>query len=428
MNESFLHYIWQFQYFTKKELLTTDGEQIEVINPGYRNTHSGPDFFNSKIKIGDIEWIGNVEIHIQSSGWTQHKHDMDDAYENVILHVVWNEDKKITRRDGSVLPALQLKNRVDEQLIFQFKKLINNPETIPCASFFSGVNSIAKLSMLDKTLMHRLEAKAKEVDQLLARNNNDWEETCYQMLCKNFGFKVNAEPFLQLGRSLPYKALMKHSDQLPQMEALLFGQAGFLDADGKDDYFDLLKREYSLLERKFGLGINRLNKAQWKFLRLRPANFPTTRIAQLASLLYNQKSIFSKILSASNYKELTEIFSVEPSAYWHYHYQFFKPVQEKIPGLGDMSLHNMIINTVVPLLVAYGKAKDAQEYVDRAVDILQTVPAEKNAIVKIWEQLEVECKSAFYSQALIELHNNFCLKRRCLDCTIGFTILQPLKA
>lgn len=427
MNESFLHYIWEFQYFSKAELLTTDGEPIEVINPGYRNIHSGPDFFNSKLRIGPIEWIGNVEIHIQSSGWTQHKHHEDDAYENVILHVVWNEDKKITRRDGSTLPALQLKNRLDEQLILQFKKLINNPQTIPCSSSFAGVNSITKLSMLDKALMHRLEAKAKDVGLLLDRNNNDWEETCYQLLCRNFGFKVNAEPFLQLGRSLPYKNLMKHSDKLPQVEALLFGQAGFLEEDAKDDYFQLLKREYSLLKKKFNLGADRLNKAQWKFLRLRPANFPSTRIAQLASVLYAQKNIFSRILSARNYKAFKEIFSVEQSDYWRHHYQFFKPAQEEVSGIGEMSINNLVINTVVPLLVAYGKAKDAQEYVDRAVEILQDVPAEKNSIVRIWEQLEVECTSAFYSQALIELHNNFCLKRRCLDCTIGYSILQPVK-
>jgi hypothetical protein len=247
MTEAFLHYVWQFQYFDKSELYTTDGELISVFNPGSRNTHAGPDFFNGKVRIGPMEWIGTVEIHINASGWTDHKHDSDDAYENVILHVVWKEDKKIKRKDQSALPTLELKNRVDDKLLLQYKRLINNPEKIPCASSLSDVTQLIKFSMLDKALMHRLETKAIQIQTVLKRNNNDWDETTYQMLCKNFGFKVNADPFVQLGQSLPYKTLLKHADKPAQVEALFFGQAGFLEDESFDEYHQLLKREYALL-------------------------------------------------------------------------------------------------------------------------------------------------------------------------------------
>lgn len=425
MTEAFLHYVWQFQYFNKTDLQTTDGDPVSIFKPGHRNTHAGPDFFNAKIRIGEMDWAGSAEIHINSSGWMDHKHDEDDAYENVILHVVWKEDKKIRRRDQSLLPTIELKNRVDEKLLLQYRKLVNDPQQIPCASFLANVPRLTWFSMLDKALMHRLEAKATHIRTVLVRNNNDWDETTYQMLCRNFGFKVNAAPFEQLAQSLPYKALLKHADHPAQVEGLLFGQAGFLDDEGADDYFHLLKREYTLLGKKFNLYDHRLNRVQWKFMRLRPANFPTLRLAQLAALIGNRKNIFSQLLEAGSYRQLHALFSVNQSAYWQRHYQFFKPVSEIIPPMGPMSIDNIIINTVVPLLVAHGKVKDDQPLVDRAVDILQHVASEENAIIKSWNALGIKSASAGDSQALIELHNNFCLKRRCLDCNIGFSIIQP---
>lgn len=429
MTEAFLHYVWQYQYFSKTALVTTDGEEISIFHPGYRNQHAGPDFFNAKIKIGTIEWVGNVEIHIHASAWADHSHALDRAYDNVILHVVWKADKKIVRHDGSLLPALELKNRVADGLLLDYKKLLHSPGKIPCAPAFASVSSLTKLSMMDKALMQRLESKASIVEALLKRNNNDWEETAYQMLCRNFGFKVNADPFEQLALSLPYKVIRKHAADLKQVEAMLFGQAGFLeDEHSNDAYYHLLKREYNLLARKFNLLDKRLNKSQWKFLRLRPANFPSMRLAQLAKLLSCQNNIFSRIIEAPGYLELLNIFSVIQSAYWQNHYQFFKPVAQHVAPLGQMSISNILINTVVPLMVAYGKIKDHQLFIDRAVDILQHIAAEENAIVKNWNLLGVKSKSAGDSQALIELHNHFCLKRRCLDCNIGFSILQHATA
>lgn len=425
MNESFLHYIWQFQYFDKKDLRSSVGEDITVFNQGYKNTHAGPDFYNAKLKIDSIEWAGSVEIHIHSSGWREHKHQDDPAYENVVLHVVWEENEKIIRKDGTLLPTLELRSRVAQSLLLQYKRIIHSRSKIPCANAIGTVSRLIRISMLDKALMSRLESKASNILTSLQKNNADWEETCYQMLCKNFGFKVNTDPFLQLAQSLPYKILMKQSDQLVQMEALIFGQAGFLNETINDAYYLLLKREYTLLCKKYDLANRRMNKAQWRFLRLRPANFPTIRLAQLATLLYHQKNIFSRIVTLGSVKDLMPAFSAKPSAYWLHHYRFFKKQEKEIPALGKMSIDNLVINTIVPMLVAYGKAKDDQRYVDRAIQLLQETGSEENTILRSWEALGLDSKTAFDSQALIELHNSFCIRRRCLDCNIGFSLLQP---
>ncbi len=426
MSESFLHYLWQFQYFSKNDLRTTQGEAIVVFHPGFKNTHAGPDFYQSRIKIGELEWVGSTEIHIDSSSWQSHKHHVDEAYENVVLHVVWSDDKPVKRIDGSLIPTLELKARVDDVLQLTYKKLVNSPEEIPCASSFQQVSDITKLSMLDRALSERLESKALAVNQILTRNNNDWEETAYQLLAKNFGFHVNADPFLQLAQNLPYKTIMKHSDKLIQIEALLFGQAGFLEKSEDDEYINTLKREYDLLSRKYNLNESRLNKAQWKFLRLRPANFPTIRLAQFANLLFRHKNLFSNLVDSAFDIKWKTFFTLQQSDYWLRHYQFNKQTEEEIPVFGKMSMDNLVINSLIPLLVAYGKSKDDQMLVDRAIAILQHVKSEANKITRTWASLQLKSKNAFDSQAMIELHNNFCLKRRCLDCMIGASLIKPI--
>jgi hypothetical protein len=425
MNESFLHYIWQFQYFDKTGLKSSTGEEIVIFNPGFKNTDSGPDFYDAKLRIDSIEWAGSVEIHIYSSGWREHKHQEDAAYENVVLHVVWEENEKIVRRDGTLLPTLELRERVSSAFVLQYKRIVHSRTTIPCANAIGAVPDVIRISMLDKSLMTRLEKKGKSILQALEKNNGDWEETCYQMLSRNFGFKVNTDPFLQLAQSLPYRILMKHGDRLDQMEAMIFGQAGFLQETINDEYYLLLKREYALLSKKYDLAGRRMRKAQWRFLRLRPANFPTIRLAQLASVLHHQKNIFSRMLSTASWKDLIPVFSAKPSAYWLYHYQFFKKQKKEIPSMGRTSIENIVINSIVPMLVAYGKSRDEQRFVDRAVQLLQETPSEKNNILQSWEELGLISKTAFDSQGLIELHNSFCLRRRCLDCNIGFSLLHP---
>lgn len=425
MNESFIHYLWQFQYFDKKDLKTTAGERLTILKPGILNSNAGPDFSDVKIKAGEIDWAGCVEIHIQSSGWYEHKHNHDRAYENVVLHVVWEENKPVYREDGTRIPTLQLKERVDPDLIRSYQKLINNPSSIPCQKSFSQVDEIVKHSMIDKALMRRLEAKSKQITSILEQNTGDWEETTYQLLASSFGFKINKEPFEQLAKSLPYKVIQKHRDKLIQVEALLFGQAGFLVAKSKDEYLTGLFNEYQFLGKKYDLIDFQLHPTQWKFLRLRPANFPTIRIAQLATLLAANKNIFSTLLELQDYKSLVRFFEIQISVYWQHHYRFGKKSKSRVSDFGESSRHNIIINTVVPLLVAYGQSRDDWSLVERAVTILQSVPTEKNRITRLWNELGYASKTAFDSQGMIELYNNYCQRRECLNCAIGSAILRP---
>ncbi len=425
MTESFLHYLWQFQYFDKTALASTTGEDITVFHPGYKNVHSGPDFFNARLRIGAIEWVGNVEIHIFASGWIEHRHNADASYENVILHVVWKNDNTVNRSDGSEMPTLELKDRVNESLLLQYRKLVQNPESIPCASSLEGVNQISKLSMLDKVIADRLESKALMVSRMLQRNNNDWEETAYQLIMRNFGFKVNTDPFVQLSQSLPYKFILRHADKLLQVEALLFGQAGFLDEHHEETYYRNLQREYKILGQKYQVISRKVNKAQWRFLRLRPANFPTIRIAQFASLAHHRRNFFSSVLLHDSSKALQEFFSVRQSDYWLHHYHFFRELEGEVSLLGHASIDNIIINSVVPLLVTYGKLKDDAMYMERAVRILQQIHFESNMITRQWKSYGMPSKTAFDSQSLVQLYNHYCLKRRCLECNIGASIVNP---
>lgn len=426
MSESFVHYLWQFQYFNSENLITTTGEPITIIKTGMPNAHAGPDFQQAQIKIGEMVWVGNVEIHIQSSGWEEHHHEKDQAYDNVILHVVWNDNKPVLRSDGSVMPTLELKSRVEDGLLLKYKQLVNSPWIIPCAEHIHAVPALTTLSMLDKAVAERLQRRATEVLALLERNHHDWEETCYQVLARNFGFHVNSEPFLQLAKSVSYKTLMKHADKREQVESILFGQAGFLDQVSEGDpYIDVLTREYRLLSKKFDLQENRLQLAQWKFLRMRPANFPSLRIAQFAGLLCARKNIFSSIAGAETITELRDIFSSRPSPYWQKHYHFGVESKEPLMALGETSIQNLIINTVVPLWVALGQLRDQDHFTERALGILQHILPESNKITRACAPMGIPNRSAFDSQALLELHTNFCSRRRCLDCNIGAFVLKP---
>jgi len=426
VTEAFLHYIWQFQYFDKSSLLTTSGEPLSVFSAGCRNPHSGPDFSQARVKLGDIEWVGSVEIHIFSSGWIHHHHNTDPAYDNVVLHVVWKDDLVVTRTDGSTIPTLELGVRVNDSLVLQYGRLMRNPDVVPCSGLLPSVREIVKFAMIDRVMAERLEAKSTAVLRRLTRNNNDWEETAYQTIMKNFGFMVNGEPFLQLAQALPFRILMRHADKDFQIEALLFGQAGFLQEDVPGDaYYLTLRREYKLLARKYQLHERRINRAQWRFLRLRPANFPTLRLAQSAALLHQRRNFFSHLTDCRSAQELREFFNVVQSSYWLKHYHFFKTQANEVSHLGDASVDNMIINSAVPILVAYGKSRGDDLHIERAITILQALHPESNMITRHWKELGLTVKSAFDSQALVQLNNGYCLRRRCLDCKIGASIVNP---
>lgn len=430
LKESFFHYVWQFQYFDTAALYTTEGEPVQIFATGYPNGDAGPDFIQARVRIGMMEWVGCVELHVYGSGWEDHRHDRDTAYENVILHVVWDDDRPARRADGSRIPTIVLRDRIHADLLSRYRRFMHSADAVPCSESLGGVPEVMRLSMLDRAFAGRLESKARVVSHLLTRNRDDWEETCYQLLARCFGFKINGDPFHQLALSMPYRLLLRHADKPQRLEALLFGQAGFLEprrGESTDAYTEELRQAYRALDHKYKLGTTRLIRGQWKFLRLRPANFPTVRLAQFASLLWHRKNLFSSILEAETLTDLRALFRVEQSAYWQQHYNLGKPAREAVSSLGTASIDAILINAVVPLLVSYGKKRDEPQLVDRAVAILEAMPAEENLITRRWETLGWHANTALDSQGLLDLYTNFCLKRRCLDCVIGASLLKPSK-
>lgn len=431
MQEAFLHFLWQFQYFDKHNLTTAQGESVQVIKTGFPHTNSGPDFSQARIWIGGIEWAGSVEIHLHASDWNAHTHQHDGAYENVILHVVWKNDGLVFRKDGSSIPTLELANRTDIRLLQRYEALMVNRNAIPCASQFGEVNDLQKLSMLDRALTQRLQSKAQAIEELLKANQYDWEQTAYQALAKNFGFKLNSDAFLALSKAMPLKVLQKHRDNPTQIEAMLFGQAGLLPEEWEkgeksepDEYTVLLRREFAFLSHKYELATQQLEARQWKFLRLRPANFPTVRLAQFARLVTEQASLFSLLVQEESIKGITKALAVQQSDYWQQHYTFGKKTTAKVPALGKSAIDNILINTVVPLLVCYANQKANRLFLDRAVEWLEQLPAESNHITHSWQELGLKVKNAFDSQASIELYNYFCTQKQCLQCNVGNALVK----
>jgi hypothetical protein len=420
VSESFIYFLWQYQYFDHSSLTSTDGESIQVIHPGFRNANAGPDFTNSRLLINDIEWFGTVEIHIKAGDWLAHRHQHDRSYDNVILHLVWEADKLIYRTDGSVIPTLELQSRTADNLLYRYQALTDSTDTIPCAGNWASVHSLKIVSMLDKALLQRLERKAATVQLIFEATTLDWEETAYQLLAINLGFKINAEPMAQLSRALPLKILHKHRNSLLQVEAMLFGTAGLLaELSEADEYTEQLQREYRFLAAKYGLVDKQLPTHIWKWGRLRPANFPTLRIAQLAKLITVTPSLFSLFADSLGVEQLTRELQVTPSPYWQHHYRFGKTTLKAAPTLGQSSANSILVNTVVPVLAAYAHHRALPGYIDRAIAFLEQLPPETNHITDVWQQIGLAMKSAFDSQAAIELYNEFCLPKHCLNCQIG---------
>ena len=330
----------------------------------------------------------------------------------------------VLRSDGTLIPTLELKGRVDESLITSYKNLINSANPIACHKLITSVDRLILVSMLDTALINRLESKAQLILEVLKSNNNNWEQTTFQLLAKNFGFKVNGESFECLANALPYKYLLKQADNSVQVEALLFGQAGFLEPEVGDEYYQLLRREYKVLKTKFSLSTE-LKMAHWKFLRLRPANFPTLRIAQFAAIITSSNNLFSSIIDLNDRKQLKAIFEKPQSKYWVSHYRFNKIAKTTVPELGEASIGNIMINTVAPLLVAYSKFMGDQRFLDYAIELLMQLKPEVNSITKNWAKLNVNAMHAYDSQALIELYNSFCVPKNCLSCIIGNSIIRP---
>jgi hypothetical protein len=421
MDEQFLHYIWKFQKFNTKNLQLTEGGNLTVFNQGNHNHDSGPDFEEARIKIDEIEWAGQVEIHINSSDWLKHGHQKDTTYESVILHVVWNDDQQV-QINGSPVPTLELKNRVDLELLSKYESHLDAKEEILCASQLSSIDSITITSMLDKALSERLEQKARIILSVLEETKNDWDEAFYRTLASNFGFSVNKEAFHKLSSSLPFKLLKKYTHHQESIEALLFGQAGFLATEG-DKYHSALKKEFEYLCSKHELK-GSLSKSEWKFGKMRPANFPSVRLSQFASLISQNPHLFSNLLEVKNVKEFILAINCSLPDYWVEHYDFGKVKKKKSMKVGETTFHNIIINTLAPVLAAYSKYTGDQQYMDRALDLLEYLPKEVNRITKKWISVGQVPKTSFDSQAQIQLYKNYCQPHKCLSCNIGVALLS----
>jgi hypothetical protein len=421
MSEDFLHYLWKFNLFNS-ELVTTNGEPIQILKSGEHNKNSGPDFFNAKIIIGNTTWAGNVEIHLKSSDWNHHGHQKDKAYQNIILHAVHDADAQNSDLNGNEIPTVQLKNKFNAGLWNQYETLVNSRQWIPCANMIETVDKFTVNAWLERMVIERLEQKIIVVENLLKHNQNNWEETFYQSLARNFGFKLNASPFELLAKSLPSKYLAKHKNNLLQIEAMLFGQAGLLEEKFKDQYPNELKREYNFLKNKFGL--KSIEKHLWKFAKTRPVNFPTLRIAQFAKLVHKSSHLLSLILETKKAKDILKLFDVSASEYWTTHYRCDHESKSSEKNFGKSSAQNILINTVIPFLFLYGKEKNNDYVKNRSLELLEQLPAENNNIIKEWELLKIKTGSAYRSQGLIQLKNEYCSQKKCLNCGIGSKILK----
>jgi len=414
--EKLLQYIWQFQYFNKSQLQTASGESLQIIFPGKLNNNQGPDFTNAQIKIDNTTLVGSVELHLKTSQWNEHGHSNDTNYKNVVLHVVLENDLL-----QSGVPLLELNSRISNLLLDKYTDLMNSTTFIPCAKAVSEVKEITWLSWKERLLAERLTRKSSIVFKFLEENNAHWEESFWWMLARNFGVKVNAEAFEAMARSLPVNILAKHKNQIHQLEALLFGQAGLLEESFAEDYPKLLQREYNFLKKKYNLAPIH-NPVH--FLRMRPGNFPTIRLSQLAALIQNSAHLFSKILEIEKLSEIKKLFDVTANDYWHYHYRFDESSSFKKKTIGKDMIDNVIINTIVPVLFAYGLYHKEEKYKNKAVLWLEELPAEVNSITKGFAGLKLSNLSAFDSQSFIELKTQYCDNKHCLRCAVGNTLLK----
>ena len=421
MQEDLLQYIWQFQYFNASDLRASSGEKIQIQYPGSYNRNQGPDFIQAKIKIGETLWIGNVELHINSSGWNLHKHSSDSNFNNIILHVVWNNNVQITDYTGQDLLTLELKNRVPKLLLERYTELMQAAGFIPCEGQVRNVSDLMLINWKQRLIAERLIAKSGKIFSILHETNFHWEETFWWLIAASFGLSVNSDFFQEIAKTLPVSILAKHKSNLLQIEALLFGQAGLLNSEFTEKYPAMLQKEYRFYQKKYKL---KSPAGKLFFLRMRPANFPTIRLAQLSALIYESEHLFSKVKNASLVKEVKQMLNVMANDYWHYHYIFDHEINYKEKRLGAQMNNNIIINTIIPVLFAYGKQHNEQVYKDKAIRWLDELISEKNTITKGFERLGFVNKSALDSQSFIQLKNEYCNKKRCLQCAIGNTLLK----
>ncbi|MFD2202413.1 DUF2851 family protein [Shivajiella indica] len=426
--ENFLHAVWKYQYFDKTNLQTTNGDPIEIKKIGFHNLHEGPDFLESHIRIYNIDYFGHVEIHRKASEWMTHEHHKDERYNSVILHVVYDEDRAITHKDGTIIPTLELKGKIHLEVLRNFEKLSDGKDEILCGSRIMEIPSIIRFSMLEKSLIERLEAKSAIIDRILKSTKNDWEETSYRWLFLCCGFKTNGDSMLKLAESIPLKTLKKHSERIPSLEALLFGQAGLLPESSLDEFSIYLKKEYDFYQKKYLL--KQLVKFEdWKMMGVRPQNFPYQRISQLAMILHKEPNLFASILKyGQTFNQILPIFQIERSNYWQYHYRLGVKAPRKISkNLSKDTINLLLINFVTPLWYGYGKYIQDDTWKEKALDLLQEIGSENNFIIRKFILHGWQAGNAFDSQGMIGLYQEYCKRKKCLDCKIGQNLLKPKK-
>ena len=425
MKEEFLHYLWKYRLYYALSLKDNDGNRIEVLSPGEYNTDSGPDFFNARIRIDRTVWAGNIEIHTRSSHFESHGHHLDHAYDNVILHIVYEKDREVRNARGEQLLTVEI--GFDPAMTDKYLLLVNNPSIIACQDDITRTDRFLIRHWLNSLVVERLIEKTNSIESVLSETGHDWEETFYRMLSRYFGFRVNTEPFEMLASSIPFRIIRKHADNLFQLESLLFGTAGMLE-EGlfrnaiKDNYYCSLMKEYRILSSKYSL--KPVHGWLWKFTRLRPYNFPTVRISQLAAMLTVTGGLFSKIIEANDLKALRCLFEVSASEYWDNHYVFGKVSKGTGKKTGDTATDILLINAVIPVMFAYGRSHDNDSLRERALGFMEEIQPEANSVIDEWRKIGLDAASAFDTQALLQLRNEYCRKRRCLDCRIGARLIS----
>ncbi|MCI6903350.1 MAG: DUF2851 family protein [Bacteroidales bacterium] len=420
--EKLMQYVWKHRLWRSEDMVTNTGKKVRVVDPGLLNTDAGPDFFNAKIEIDGHMWVGNVEMHYRATDWKRHHHDSDKAYDSVILHVVAKDDAPVRRTNGELIPQLVLE--VSPQFNADYASLVGATIEVPCATKIKQVPHLTIVEWVEGLAFERLHGKVERIHQLLDSFNGSWEDVCYVTLARNFGFGINNDAFERLARRTPLRLLGKHSDSVLQIEALLFGQAGMLDAQnpGMDSYYNQLCTEYAFLSNKFQL--TPMEKESWKLFRIRPQNFPYRRIAMLAQFIEGGFRMMNRILEAEGEKEMRALFEVELSGYWIKHYTFGKPNERATSTLSRSSTDIILINTVAPLLYAYGELTGNYEMTDKAIKLLEDLRAESNSIVSHFVAYGIDCPDALTSQALVQLKREYCDARKCIYCKIGHHLLS----
>jgi len=421
MQEDFLHYLWKHKKFDFLDLKTTQCEPVSIVSVGAHNHNSGPDFFNAQLKIGNQLWAGNVEIHVNANDWFIHNHETDKAYDNVILHVVWEDEGVIYRNDKTSIPTLVLKNYVRQDILNNYQKLFHKAEKwINCDADFKAVDDFTLKNWLERLYFERLERKSKDIEILLQNSKNNWEVVLFKMLFKSFGLKVNGDAFASVANSFEFSIMRKIQSNKIQIEALLFGQSGLLTIDSQEPYYLTLQKEYQFLQQKFKLSNDSITSIQ--FFRLRPLNFPTIRLSQLANLYHSSQNLFSKLIEIDTIDAFYDLLQVTASEFWKTHYTFGTSSKKSKKQLTKSFIDLVLINAIIPLKFSYAKYQ-GQQINTTIIDLIQNITSEKNSVVKKFNTLKTVSKTALESQALLQLKTNYCNKNKCLQCAIGNSLL-----